>query len=163
MSGTAQENINATIDVSDMLDGYYLADVRARTTNIAYMENATADTDGFWVDTRTNYNITLPCSAGGQCGEPSTYPCYFGIGWNSFALPLWALQNSTTLTYYNVSSVLESVNGNYSTFYADIGNNETWKSYVPGEVVNSFGNFTYNGATAVYYLSVNATDRIEIN
>jgi len=157
---TNQVNVSTTISISGMRDGQYFVDIRGNTTNIGY--NAIGGPADFWIDTRSLYNITRPCPAGGQYGEPSTYPCYFAVGWNAFALPLWALQN-TTLTYYNVTSVLASVAGNYDSFYADIGNNNTWRSYVPGALANSFINFTYNGAAAVYFIHMNATDRIEIN
>ena len=70
---------------------------------------------------------------------------------------------NTTLTYYNVSSVLSSVDTSYNNFYADIGNNDTWRSYVPGRAVNSFTDFTYNGSASIYYIYSNASDRIEIN
>jgi hypothetical protein len=110
----------------------------------------------FYVDTRSNFNITVPNILG-------EYLWATGSKWNSFALPLWLLQNSTTLTYYNVTSVLSSVNGNFDNFYVDIGNNDTWRSYVPGGSINSFTDFTYNGAASVYYIHMNTTDRIEIN
>src|SRR3989338_5824449 len=112
----------------------------------------------FNIDTRSLYNITRPDAA---------YTYWANNTWNAFALPLWLLQNTTlssTTTYpggFNASNVLLSLRGNYSMLYAYSGS--TWTSYVPGDSVNSFGNFTYNGAEAFYYVKVNRTDRLEIN
>jgi hypothetical protein len=136
--------------LSTLSDGVYTYYVRCNDTTGNEM---VATSISFNLDTRSLFNIT----------KPDTIFSYWTVNqWHSFALPLWTIQ-TTTLTYYNVTSVLASVNGNYSNFYVDIGNNGTWRSYVPGGAINSFTNFTYNGSAEVYYIYTNATDRLEIN
>jgi len=145
-SGTGHE---ATLSI--LTDNYYTYHVRCNDTYGNEMSVGT--TIAFDLDTMNLFNIT----------KPDTKYSYFNASkWGSFALPLWTLQ-TTTLTYYNVTSVLSSVNGNYNNFYADIGANSTWRSYVPGRPANSFTDFTYNGTHAIYYIYMNTTDRIEIN
>jgi len=137
--------------LSTLTDNYYTYYVRCNDTYGNEMSTGTSI--AFDLDTRSLFNITKP---------DTKYSYFTASKWWSFALPLWTLQ-TTTLTYYNVTSVLASVSGNYNNFYADIGNNNTWRSYVPGRSVNSFTDFTYNGSASIYYIYVNTTDRIEIN
>jgi hypothetical protein len=145
-SGTGHEYTFGSA-LSDSVYTYY---VRCNDTSGNEM---VATSISFNLDTRSLFNIT----------KPDTIFSYWTANkWWSFALPLWTIQ-STTLTYYNVTSVLASVSGNYNKFYADIGNNDTWRSYVPGRAVNSFTDFTYNGSASIYYIYTNTTDRIEIN
>jgi hypothetical protein len=136
--------------LSTLSDGVYTYYVRCNDTA---GNEIVATSISFNLDTRSLFNIT----------KPDTIFSYWTANqWHSFALPLWTIQ-TTTLTYYNVTSVLASVNGNYSNFYVDIGNNGTWRSYVPGGAINSFANFTYNSSAEIYYIYTNATDRLEIN
>jgi hypothetical protein len=145
-SGTGHE-----VTLSTLIDKGYLYHVRCNDTT--GNEMSVGASIAFDLDTRSLFNIT----------KPDTKYSYFTANkWWSFAMPLWTIQ-TTTLTYYNVTSVLASVNGNYNNFYADIGNNNTWISYNPTRPVNSFTDFTYNGSASIYYIYINTTDRIEIN
>ena len=145
-SGTGHEYTLPTLT-----DNYYTYYVRCNDTT--GNEMSIGASIAFDLDTRSLWNIT----------KPDTKYGYFTTNkWWSFALPLWTIQAYLPVAYYNVTSVLGSVNGNYNNFYADIGNNNTWRSYVPGRAVNSFTDFTYNGSASIYYIYVNNTDRLEI-
>ena len=105
------------------------------------------------LDTRSSYSIV----------RPSAKETYFEANkWDDFELPLWVLQNTSSLGgNYNVTTVLASIDGNYTSFYGHNGSD--WLSYNPGATTNSFKNFTYNDVGKAYYIYTNTSDeRIEI-
>jgi len=109
----------------------------------------------FDVDTRGNYNITRPQ----EWNAIGNYWTAANSFWK-FTLPTFDL-NITSLTSYNVTTVLASVDGNYDHLYA--WNMTSYKSYVPGRVVNTFADFNVSSVDVIYYIHMNTTDRLEIN
>jgi len=108
------------------------------------------------LDTRSSYSIVRP-------EDWVVIGNYLTANvWESFELPFWLLQNTSSLSgNYNITTVLASMDGNYSNFYGY--NGSTWLSYIPGATTNSFTNFTYNGVGKAYYVKANVSDeRIEV-
>jgi len=143
---------NHTVTLNNLADGPYKYYIRCQNTDtLATMKSDV--TVEFDVDTRTNFNII----------RPNVWREYLATGWNGFLLTLKELQN-TTLSEYNTSTVLSSVNGNYEIIYYNPGENaSTWKSYIPGEPSNDLTQFDDQTGYRPYYIYMNTTDRIEIN
>ncbi|NOX71210.1 MAG: hypothetical protein GXO64_00740, partial [Candidatus Micrarchaeota archaeon] len=145
---TTTGGTNHLTNLSTLTDSYYTYYFKCRDSagNIGRTQVT------FDLDTRSLYNVT----------RPAVKHNYWLSGWNAFALPEWLI-DQTELSDNNVTTVLASVDGNYEAVWADLGNNGTWYSYVPGRPVNDFTSFTYNGSAEVYYIKMNTTDRLEIN
>jgi len=140
------------------------------TTDKQYIINVKCNNSGGVTSTSYKYTINLDTISSWSIVRPPDAPfgwspigAYFANNaWNPFDLQFWLLQNTSSLSEnYNVTTVLASVSGNYSSFYGF--NGSTWLSYEPGAVTNSFRNFTYNVPTDAYYIYMNASnERIEI-
>ncbi len=144
---TADLSLVFTIDKQYLLNVKCNNSANTTITPFQYITN---------LDTRSSYSIVRP-STWSALGD------YFTSGqWNSFELPLWLLQNTSSLSSnYSRANVLTSVASNYTAFYGYNGTD--WLSYVPGAVTNSFTEFKYNGVGQAYYINVNASDeRVEI-
>jgi len=107
----------------------------------------------FEVDTRSLFNITRP---------DTKHDYWLADQWHDFTLDTYVL-NSTSLTNYNVTTVLTSVDGNYDMIYAWNSNTALYTSYVPGRAVNDLLTFNVSNVKVAYTIYTNATDRLEIN
>ncbi|MBI4896368.1 MAG: hypothetical protein HY832_02365, partial [Candidatus Aenigmarchaeota archaeon] len=167
--GTSSSSLSLTTEESDRSPrvtshSVTINDLARKGTTYYYKvisndANGNSVTSTVYNFTTTSFAITRPDN-----GDLNTY---FTVNtWNSFALPLWLLQNRTvagTLSNTNVTTTLASVAGNYTLIYWYNSTSATWLSYAPGASVNSLANFTDNTGTPNYYIYINATnERIEI-
>lgn len=137
----AFENMAYTMETEDgfvhtyhfdyLKDGYYVYYVRCsdEVGNKMLQSEAIA----FYVNTANNYNLTIPRQG------------YFATGWNYFVLPRIILED-IGITDYSVDNILASLqeDGEWKyevLFYYD-GNE--WRSYVPGEPMNTLTEFIDN-------------------
>ena len=147
MNGATTEHnitLSALQDASSY--GYY---IRCNDTYGTAMTSSEPIT--FNLDTRSLYNITRPYDM---------YNYWLTNKWWDFTLKKLVLDNSS-LTNYNVATVLASVEGNYNMIYA--WNTTHFTSYVPGRAVNDLVTFNVSNVPVDYTIYTNTTDRLEIN
>ncbi len=129
-----------------------------------------ATTLAFGVDTRSNFNVTIPGKTDG------TWPNYFqpasagsNNGWTKFSLSQVAIDNGATSLNgtqggTNVTNVMASllsgtVAGNFSRLYSHNISTNTWTVFIVGQTGNNFINFTGQDE---FWVNVTAVDRIEL-